>query len=175
MSPNADVIWNDITPMHRHLCVAGGPRCYPSLGLCLPSSITQRKTTLEAWMGPGAAAGLTWLCYMITQPVGCRPVKCLPALMNGCNMPCITTLHAAHSLMASHHAQDVAPMRLRNPQRARGEIGGWGGAGVESEKWRRPCLHVAIQSGKQKEARRPRLNDITNRVATRQRRSHTYV
>lgn len=28
-------------------------------------------------MGHGAVAGLTWLCYMITQPVGCLPVKCL--------------------------------------------------------------------------------------------------
>lgn len=61
-------------------------------------------------MGHGAVAGLTWLCYMITQPVGCPPVKCLPALMNGCNMSRITTRHATHSLMASHNAWDVPPM-----------------------------------------------------------------
>lgn len=57
-------------------------------------------------MGHGALAGLTWLCYMITQPVGCPPVKCLLALMNGCNMSRITTRHATLSLMASHNAQE---------------------------------------------------------------------
>lgn len=54
-------------------------------------------------MGRGALAGLTRLCYMITQPVGRPPVKC-PAepLMNGRNMSRITSRHAAArlSLMA---------------------------------------------------------------------------
>lgn len=75
-------------------------------------------------MGHGAVAGLTWLCYMITQPVGCPPVKCLPALMNGCNMPRITTHHATHSLMASHNARDVPPMPQQYSQRVEGRRGG---------------------------------------------------
>lgn len=70
-------------------------------------------------MGHGAVAGLTWLCYMITQPVGCPPVKCLPALMNGCNMPRITTRHATHSLMASHNGRDVPPMPWQDSLRER--------------------------------------------------------
>lgn len=76
-------------------------------------------------MGHGAVAGLTWLCYMITQPVGCPPVKCLPPLMNGCNMPCITTRHATHSLMAPHNARDVPPMPRQESQRGgEREVGG---------------------------------------------------
>lgn len=78
-------------------------------------------------MGHGAVAGLTWLCYMITQPVGCPPVKCLLALMNGCNMPRITTRHATHSLMASRNGRDVPPM-LRQESR--------GGGGSCSERVR---------------------------------------
>lgn len=149
MSPYVDVIWNDITPVHRHLRVAVGPRCYPSLGPCLASSITQRKTTLEAWMGHRAVAGLTWLCYMITQPVGCPPVKCLPALMNGCNMPRITTLHATHSLMASHHARDVPPMPRRDSQGEKGVVvvvreWGWEMAFMNT------CFRVAIHGSKQR-------------------------
>lgn len=65
-------------------------------------------------MGHRAVAGLTWLCYMITQPVGCPPVKCLLTLMNGCNMLCITTCHAKRSLMASHNAEDVPPMQKQD-------------------------------------------------------------
>lgn len=68
-------------------------------------------------MGHGAVAGLTRLCYMITQPVGCPPVKCLLTLMNGCNMPRITTHHATHSLMASHNGRDVPPMPQKGLQR----------------------------------------------------------
>lgn len=78
-------------------------------------------------MGHGAVAGLTWLCYMITQPVGCPPVKCLLTLMNGCNMPHITTRHATHSLMASHNARDAPPTLHRDSLRVgerRGEQGG---------------------------------------------------
>lgn len=79
-------------------------------------------------MGHGAVAGLTWLCYMITQPVGCPPVKCLLTLMNGCNMLRITTCHATHSLMASHNAEDVPPMPKQDSQRGR-----WGVAVVQEE------------------------------------------
>lgn len=75
-------------------------------------------------MGHGAVAGLTWLCYMITQPVGCPPVKCLLTLMNGCNMPRITTRHATHSLMAFHNAEDVTSLLKRDSQREEGETGG---------------------------------------------------
>lgn len=73
-------------------------------------------------MGHGALAGLTWLCYMITQPVGCPPVKCLLPLMNGCNMLRITTRHATLSLMASHNAQDAPPIdSQRRSRRQRGQ------------------------------------------------------
>lgn len=71
-------------------------------------------------MGHGAVAGLTWLCYIITQPVGCPPVKCLLTLMNGCNMPHITTLQATHSLMASHNAEDAPSTPKQDSQRERG-------------------------------------------------------
>lgn len=74
-------------------------------------------------MGHGAVAGLTWLCYMITQPVGCPPVKRLPSLMNGRNMPRITTRHTTHSLMATHNARDVLPAPGQDSQRKRGSGG----------------------------------------------------
>lgn len=47
------------------------------------------------------------------------PVKCLLTLMNGCNMPRITTRHATHSLMASHNGQDVPAMPQKGSQRER--------------------------------------------------------
>lgn len=75
-------------------------------------------------MGHRALADLTWLCYMITQPVGRPPVKCLPALMNGSNMSRITTRHAMLSLMASHNAH-VPPMESEG----RKKTGGGGGGG----------------------------------------------
>lgn len=83
-------------------------------------------------MGHGALAALTWLCYMITQPVGCPPVKCLLALMNGCNMSRITTRHATLSLMAPHHAEDVPPMDSRSG----GEREGGGSCSTRGERWR---------------------------------------
>lgn len=47
------------------------------------------------------------------------PVKCLLTLMNGCNMPRITTRHATHSLMASHNGQDVPAMPQKGSRRER--------------------------------------------------------
>lgn len=70
--------WNDVTAPCRRLYASFRSRCYPSLALCLASSITQRKIKLEAWTGHGALAGLTWLRYRITQPAGRPPVKSLP-------------------------------------------------------------------------------------------------
>lgn len=52
-------------------------------------------------MGHGVLAGLTWLCYVIKQPVGRPAVKCVPALMNGCNMLSITTRHATFLINGS--------------------------------------------------------------------------
>lgn len=104
------------------LCAGRSMMLSITRSLCLASSITQRKITLESWMGHGAVAGLTWLCYMITQPVGCPPVKCLPALMNGCNMSRITTRHATHSLMASHNARDVPPMDSQGEREREKEV-----------------------------------------------------
>lgn len=96
-------------------------------------------------MGHGALADLTWLCYMITQPVGRPPVKCLPALMNGSNMSRITTRHATLSLMASHNAQDVSPMDSEG-RRERERAGGGGGScrvRVRNRYYERlfPCRH----------------------------------
>lgn len=84
---------------------------------------------------------------MITQPVGCPPVKCLPALMNGCNMSRITTRNATLSLMASHNTQNVPPMDSRG-ERRRWQLK------REGEKWiswiLQPCFRVAFQGSKQK-------------------------
>lgn len=101
-------------------------------------------------MGHRALADLTWLCYMITQPVGRPPVKCLPALMNGSNMSRITTRHAMLSLMASHNAR-VPPMESEEEKD--------GGRGWQlSCKGREidimnACLPVAIEGSKQKKRR----------------------
>lgn len=80
-------------------------------------------------MGHRVAAGLTWLCYTITQPVGRPPVKCLAALMNGRNtQPCITTRHATHSLMVSGRS---SKLRLGISQSTSERAwGGGGGRGV---------------------------------------------
>lgn len=100
-------------------------------------------------MGHRALADLTWLCYMITQPVGRPPVKCLPALMNGSNMSRITTRHAMLSLMASHNAQDVPAMESEGKKKMGG--GGWQlackGRAIDIMN---ACFPVAIEGGKQK-------------------------
>lgn len=96
-------------------------------------------------MGHRALADLTWLCYMITQPVGRPPVKCLPALMNGSNMSRITTRHAMLSLMASHNNAHVPPMESEGRKKT--------GGGQLSRKGREIDIMnfpVAIEGSKQK-------------------------
>lgn len=71
-------------------------------------------------MGRGALAGLTRLCYMITQPVG-RPACQVSRgpLMNGRNMSRITSRHAAAATLINGAAS--------------GRGGGGGGEGDENE------------------------------------------
>lgn len=115
------------------------------------------ENNIRALNGTRSSGSLTWLCYMITQPVGCPPVKCLLALMNDCNMPRITIRHATRSLMLSVMPRTLHQCCRRIHTRSQTTGGGREGKGgrlkQESEKWcpwiPQPCFPVAVQGNKQ--------------------------